>query len=965
MATTANININVNSKDAQGNVNKLTDSIKDAGAKSANLKTQLRQLTKELQNLEPGSKRFKELSEQANQLKTTIGGASKSSANLRLELKQITRELQNLEPGSARFRELSLRAGELKDQIADTNAVVGQLAGNMSERLVRGITGVVSIGVAGFQALTAGVALFGVENEELQKTMVQLQALMNLSQAVESFSGLDQKLVEIRASFQSLTTATNTQTLAQEGENVATAQGTVTTTALGTAMKALPIIAIAAAIGTLVYGIYQYVSANKEAEKQEEKRKKQLEETKKLQKENIEFVAKESVGFVSLINQLKATNINSKERKGLIKDINAQYGTTLKNISDETKFQQQLNSSVNEYIEYSRQKYKIQRLGEKEQLALGKQEKAQIRMNELIKEQTEREKEAQKTGSSYRGIMAGDLQRLFDAQKKIYDDADDRLQYYGKTILNIKSDIEGSFTPPPPPSEAPKELQLYANLLDEIKDKVARQIQAEEELEKTQTDRITNVQEREIKLLEQQYGDERQKLIDGSIQREIEAYEEKFKEEGKTQEEYDKASAEIKSKGDANLLDSEKKLLEQKKIFLDEDIKNIEDKYKLEGEIVINSITSIQDQTRTLELEFQKQQEINAINNSVLTEEKKQEAILEVKKKYLEEEIKLIKLNGNNQIVELGLQKDKLLQNEELTIGQRKEIETKYSQDVIKINQDTQNKVQEAIQGTKDMQESSVSDLTKLVDKVSEYVDKIAEIYSQFADILNQRNQRIFDDRKKQIDAMSTMEKESLDGQLKSQLITREQYDNKIIELDYKRQEEEKQLARDQFEASKRSQLINATIQGTQAVLAAYAAGAATPLIGPVITGPVYAAIAAAFAAAQIGIIANQQFTAARGGVVPGNGSGNIDSVPSMLAPGEFVINSQSSQMYPELLSNINQQGGGIKLTPDLPPSNTQVPPANVFQQDRAQQPIRAYVVESDVSSTQKRVDRIKRSVEF
>ena len=205
-------------------------------------------------------------------LNETINQSAKSANSLRAELRQTVQELQNLQPGTARFQELSARAGELKDQIQDTNAVVNQLAGNVGERLVRGVTNVVQIGVAGFQALQSGIALFGVESEEVQQTMVRLTALLNLSQAVETFANLDQKIVEIRASFQSLTTATVAQTVATEGEAVATTGAAVATTALGTAMKALPIIAIVAALATLAYGLYQYATASGEAEKNEKRR---------------------------------------------------------------------------------------------------------------------------------------------------------------------------------------------------------------------------------------------------------------------------------------------------------------------------------------------------------------------------------------------------------------------------------------------------------------------------------------------------------------------------------------------------------------------------------------------------------------------------------------------------------------------------------------------------------------------
>ena len=182
--------------------------------------------------------------------------------------------------------------------------------------------------------------------------------------------------------------------------------------------------------------------------------------------------------------------------------------------------------------------------------------------------------------------------------------------------------------------------------------------------------------------------------------------------------------------------------------------------------------------------------------------------------------------------------------------------------------------------------------------------------------------------------------------------------------MDKKRFEEEKQLRKEQFEISKKLQISNAIIQGAQAVLAAFSSGAAVPIAG-ITLGPINAAIAGAIAAAKLAVISNQQFTAAEGGVVPGYGPGNIDSVPSLLAPGEAVINSQSAQMFPNLLSQINEAGGGKSLVPDLPPRSASQQTPNVFVQKEMNQPIKAFVVETDISDSQRRINRIKQSVEF
>jgi len=929
--TTAQININVNSKQAQGDIDKLSGSINSAGG---------------------------------------------SAASLRLELKKTVQELQSLEPGTARFRELSARAGELKDQIADTNAVVNQLAGNVGERLTRGISNVVSIGVAGFQTLASGAALFGVESEELQSTMVRLQALMNLSQAVETFAGLDQKLVEVRAAFQSLTVATEVQAVAQEGENLATTQGVVATTALGTAMKALPIIAIVAALATLAYGLYEYTTASSDAAKQEEKRKKNLQNLKKEQEEQTKSIAKESAGYVSLIYQLKATNAGSKERDTLIKQINSTYNTTLKNLSDETAFQKQLNLEVANYINYQKAKFQLQK---NEGLVQKNLEKQDVLNKNILK--TEKSIEALrniKLGQD--DLRAGKIaQDILDLTKVLNNyqgelaSAEKRLASYGKVSLDnstIIAEIEGTTGKynttlkdnKDKTKDATDENDKYADALERIKQELDRQQAAEEGLKEIQDERLSRSSAQvseELKLI-QDFDKQQQELIKVATQREIEALDEKFKKGLVNEEEYIKDREEILKGGLSNLLQVETDLLNGRRLLLAEDLENVKDKYKLEGEITKQAITQIQEETRLLELQFAKQQEIDSITNSTLTEEKKQEAILEVKKRYLDEEVTLIKKSAQNQIDALTLQKQKQLEDEQLTADQRTQIEEKYNQDVLKINQTTQTQIQDAINGTKDTQKTALEELEGQISKVQEYLGAVADLYSQFSNTISAISEERTKKREAQIDGLYAFEKEALDNQLAEGLVSREQYDNKIEELDQQREQEQLALARKSFETNKKLNMGNAIINGAQAVLSTFANQP-----GELIIKSIAAGLAATFAAIQVGVISRQQFTAAGGGIVPGNGSGNVDSVPSMLAPGETVINAQSSAMYPELLNQVNMAGGGISLKPDLPAVNNSGGDTRVFGDNKNDKPLRAYVVETEITDTQKRVDRIKRSAEF
>jgi hypothetical protein len=61
----------------------------------------------------------------------------------------------------------------------------------------------------------------------------------------------------------------------------------------------------------------------------------------------------------------------------------------------------------------------------------------------------------------------------------------------------------------------------------------------------------------------------------------------------------------------------------------------------------------------------------------------------------------------------------------------------------------------------------------------------------------------------------------------------------------------------------------------------------------------------------------------------------------------------------------INEAAGGNSLMPDLPAVNEGQRFQPVFAQQPVMQPIRAYVVESDISQSQRRVNRIINSTTF
>jgi len=109
----------------------------------------------------------------------------------------------------------------------------------------------------------------------------------------------------------------------------------------------------------------------------------------KNQKETSEYVAKEATGLLSLISRIKATNVESKERIDLINKANDQYGTTLKNIQDETLFQGMLNEEVSKYLLFKEYEFKIK----KNEIYINDILEKKLKAEQLLYKQKEKTKE--------------------------------------------------------------------------------------------------------------------------------------------------------------------------------------------------------------------------------------------------------------------------------------------------------------------------------------------------------------------------------------------------------------------------------------------------------------------------------------------------------------------------------------------------------------------------------------------
>lgn len=112
----------------------------------------------------------------------SAANSAKTVGEIKQSLKDINKALQDVEVDSKAFRELTTAAGKAKAEMMDLK---GQIKGLDPDNRIAGF-GKVLGGVAnGFSAATSAAALFGNQSEDLQKTLLKVQAGMAFANAIQ------------------------------------------------------------------------------------------------------------------------------------------------------------------------------------------------------------------------------------------------------------------------------------------------------------------------------------------------------------------------------------------------------------------------------------------------------------------------------------------------------------------------------------------------------------------------------------------------------------------------------------------------------------------------------------------------------------------------------------------------------------------------------------------------------------
>jgi DNA repair exonuclease SbcCD ATPase subunit len=261
--------------------------------------------------------------------------------------------------------------------------------------------------------------------------------------------------------------------------------------------------------------------------------------------------------------------------------------------------------------------------------------------------------------------------------------------------------------------------------------------------------------------------------------------------------------------------------------------------------------------------------------------------------------------------------------------------------EIAKISQ-TANGIEGETQGIKlqnalGLDEAGMESLMFSFDVVKEAINSIGNLMS----VITDRNRKLIQE------------------QVKEGVKTQEQAD-KEIEI----------MERKAFNRQKALQIALATANTFQSALSAFASQLVPGDPSSIIRAKISAGVASIFGTAQVAGIALQKF--ATGGYVSGKGTATSDSIPAMLSNGEYVINAKAVDAlgvnYLNALNSINLPKfatGGLVTPQPIPTTSTSSAQVEQLSQQVQTQELRVINVESDFSSLQNKVQNVERAGTF
>lgn len=275
-------------KQTTAEISKQSNEIKKAAGSTAPLKKNLEDVSKATKNFaqdfaigfnEGVIETLKEAGVSIEQfteaLKTGQTEVQEPTESLRQRLKNLTQQIAEMklagDDGTETFQKLVVEAGNIKDAMGDAAAEIKNAGSDT--RTFDNLLGAAQAVAGGFAVAQGAAALFGDENEELQKTMLKVNAAIAITQGLQSVSAALEKegalsllatniQLKVKNAQKVIETGLESQSIIVRGA------ATVAQKALNAAMAANPIGILVVAVAGLITILATYGRASALARQQ-------------------------------------------------------------------------------------------------------------------------------------------------------------------------------------------------------------------------------------------------------------------------------------------------------------------------------------------------------------------------------------------------------------------------------------------------------------------------------------------------------------------------------------------------------------------------------------------------------------------------------------------------------------------------------------------------------------------------
>ena len=264
--------------------------------------------------------------------------ARQENATMTSQLRKLKDELIQLElageRGSDRWIELTDKAEDYREAIKSTNDELNRQASSTEQldNVIGAVNGIIGV----YAAAQGAAALFGDENEDLQKSLVKLNGALAL------LNGLQAIQVELA---KKETIAGRALAIVKGQYAIATDASAKSTLRLAAATKLLGIGLIVGALAAIVVyweDISKFIGLTSDA----------TEDLNSVQKKSNEIIGTQIAELSILVDRVKQGGLSFNEKQKAVKDYNEEFGSTLGAVKDYAELEERLIKNGDSYIEY-------------------------------------------------------------------------------------------------------------------------------------------------------------------------------------------------------------------------------------------------------------------------------------------------------------------------------------------------------------------------------------------------------------------------------------------------------------------------------------------------------------------------------------------------------------------------------------------------------------------------------------